>query len=265
MRAVRWPISAQTSITTKTSHDDGNVRRTKCTRETSEGKEKKKKKGARINPASVARSLPSPALRAIPRTCWCRRCFLCAGGSKTRHTVMLKMKPNTVHCHILMLWMEAGCGMHGRQGKANNTFIKQTGLGCLNIGFKRGNCGSPAQTDSWSWCLSLLQRSSYPWRPNYWQPSCPDQQLASWLHRWVCRTKGGGKFISSDNIRDEHESEWCRRASGCPHFVAVSSNEAIITTVPSSISFRNLIKGATSTQSHTRLTRGVRLSLNVQN
>lgn len=40
----------------------------------------------------------------------------------------------------------------------------------------------------------------------------------------------------------------------CSYFVAESSNEAIITTVPSSISFRNLIKGATSMQSDTRLT-----------
>lgn len=42
------------------------------------------------------------------------------------------------------------------------------------------------------------------------------------------------------------------RRWGCcgksPYFVEGSSNEAIITTVPSSISFRNLIKGATSKQ-----------------
>ena len=41
------------------------------------------------------------------------------------------------------------------------------------------------------------------------------------------------------------------------YFVEESSNEAIITIVPSSISFRNLMKGATSTQGYTQLTQHV--------
>lgn len=55
-----------------------------------EGKGKKKKKGqtvtsrAPVTPVSEARSPPSPALRAIPRTCWCLRCSLCAGGEKKK-------------------------------------------------------------------------------------------------------------------------------------------------------------------------------------
>lgn len=39
-----------------------------------------------------------------------------------------------------------------------------------------------------------------------------------------------------------------------PYFVAASSNEAIITIVPSGISFKNLMKGATSTQDREQLT-----------
>lgn len=98
----------------------------------------------------------------------------------------------------------------------------------------------PAQMDSWSWCLSLLQRSSYPGNLSWWWMSCPDQQLASWPHHWVCKREG---FVIS---RERLGQCSVIRSSVGPYFVEGSSNEAIITTVPSLISFRNLTRGATS-------------------
>lgn len=51
---------------------------------------------ARIIPVSEARSLPSPALRATPRTCWCLRCSLYAEGGEAGN--ILKLPLNREAC-----------------------------------------------------------------------------------------------------------------------------------------------------------------------
>lgn len=85
-------------------------------------------------------------------------------------------------------------------------------------------------------CLasSLSLQEKEEWH-HFSKPRC------SWHYRWL---------VMDINLGNQNQQE-----RGCcgknPHLVDGSSKEAISTIVPSSISFRNLIMGATSTQDET--------------
>lgn len=73
---------------------------------------------AQISPASGARSLPSPAPRAIPQICWCLHCSLYAEETNTRDThIVFNMKPE----YIIL---PSNCLEHGLAVKCYDKHIK---------------------------------------------------------------------------------------------------------------------------------------------